>query len=123
MMSEFDPWSFQPASGYSTGLVLAGYQVATFDGDIGKVAEATYGPGAAGLVVDIGPSLIGHRVLLPAGLVKRVDVDDRRIYVDCVSAEIKDAPVYDPDSGIDDDYRAQLGAYYYRDNRPQQTDR
>jgi hypothetical protein len=121
-MSAFDPWTFQPASGYSTGLVLVGYQVATFDGDIGTVDEATYGAGAAALVVDIGSSLTGRRVLLPAALVRRVDVDDRRIYVDCVSAEIKDAPAYDPDSGIDDDYRAQLGALYYRKDRPQQTD-
>jgi hypothetical protein len=35
-------------------LVLVGYEVATFDGDVGKVDEATYDPGTAGLVIDPG---------------------------------------------------------------------
>jgi hypothetical protein len=118
-MSAFDSWSFQPASGYIAGLVLVGYQVATFDGDVGKVDEATYDPGTAGLVVDTGPRAFGRRVLLPAALLKRVDVDDRKIYVDCTKAEIKDAPEHRPDNGIGiGDYRAEVGAYYYRDNRP-----
>ena len=51
-------------------------------------------------------------------MVKRVDVDDRKIYVDRTVTQINDAPDYDPDSGIDDDCRTRLGAYY-SDNRLQ----
>lgn len=115
-MNVFNPWSYRPTTGYAAGMELTGFKITATDGDIGHVDAATYETGSAGLVVDTGPWIFGRKVLLPAGVVERVDVEGRRIYVDHTKDQIKDAPEYDPDEGLDEDYRARLGAYY-RDNR------
>ena len=65
-----------------------------------------------GLVVDTGPWIFGRKVLLPAGVVDRVDTADRKVYVDRTKDQIKDAPEYEDDTGTNDDYRARLGGYY-----------
>ncbi|WP_433015026.1 PRC-barrel domain-containing protein [Kribbella sp. CA-294648] len=111
-MSAFDPWSYRPEAGYTEGSDLVGYKIAATDGDIGKVDEATYEPGAAGLVVDTGPWILGRKVLLPAGVIDRIDHEDQKVYVDRTKDQIKDSPDYDPDSGLNDEYRTRLGGYY-----------
>ena len=65
-MSAFDPWSYRPDNGYSTGLDLVGYKIAAIDGDIGKVDQATYDVGTSSLVIDTGPWIFGRKVILPA---------------------------------------------------------
>ncbi|MBM7790297.1 PRC-barrel domain-containing protein [Tenggerimyces flavus] len=112
--SLFDPWSYRPESGYTEGADLVGYKIAATDGDIGKVDGATHDPGAAGLVVDTGPWIFGRKVLLPAGVIDRIDPDEQKVYVDRTKDQIKDSPPYDPDPerGVDDDYRTRLGDYY-----------
>jgi len=111
-MDPFDPWSYRSTAGYSEGHDLVGYKIAATDGDIGKVDEATYESGAAGLVVDTGPWILGRKVLLPAGVIDRIDPDEQKVYVDRTKDQIKDSPEYDPDAGVDDDYRSRLGNYY-----------
>jgi PRC-barrel domain len=111
-MSAFDPWNYRETAGYTEGTDLTGYKIAAADGDIGKVDEATYESDTAGLVVDTGPWIFGRKVLLPAGVVERVDHDDEKVYVDRTKDQIKDAPEYNPDAGPDDDYRTRLGGYY-----------
>jgi hypothetical protein len=111
-MSASNPWSYRATAGYTEGTDLTGYKIAAVDGDIGKVDEATDQSGTAGLVVDTGPWIFGRKVLLPAGVVERVDHDDEKIYVDRTKDQIKAAPEYDPDNGVDDDYRTRLGGYY-----------
>jgi hypothetical protein len=111
-MSAFDPWNYRDTAGYTEGTDLTGYKIAAVDGDIGKVDEATNEPGAAGLVVDTGPWMFGRTVILPAGVVDRVDHDDQKVYVDRTKDQIKAAPEYDADAGVDDDYRGRLGGYY-----------
>ena len=91
-MSAFDPWSYRPDTGYSTGLDLVGYKIAAIDGDIGKVDQATYDVGTSSLVIDTGPWIFGRKVMLPAGVVDRVDTDERKVYVDRTKDQIKDAP-------------------------------
>jgi len=91
---------------------LAGFKIAATDGDIGKVDEATYEAGTSGLVVDTGPWIFGRKVLLPAGVVDRVDTEEGKVYVDRTKDQIKDAPEYDENAGIDDEYRNRLGGYY-----------
>jgi PRC-barrel domain len=79
----FDPWSYRAETGVSTGgMDLIGYEVEAIDGRIGKIDEATYDVGGSYLVVDTGPWIFGKKVLLPAGTVDRIDVDDRKVYVD-----------------------------------------
>ena len=114
-MSAFDPWSYRDTAGYTEGTDLTGYKIAAVDGDIGKVDQATDQSGTAGLVVDTGPRIFGRKVLLPAGVVERVDHDDEKVYVDRTKDQIKAAPEYNPDTGVDDDYRTRLGGYYYDD--------
>lgn len=111
-MSAFDPWNYRPDAGYTEGSDLVGYKIAATDGDIGKVDEATYEPGAAGLVVDTGPWILGRKVLLPAGVIDRIDHEDQKVYVDRTKDQIKDSPDYDPEAGLNDDYRSQISGYY-----------
>jgi hypothetical protein len=113
-MSTFDPWNYRAESGYAQGIDIVGYKIAAVDGDIGKVDKATDDVGAASIVVDTGPWILGRKVLLPAGVVQRVDTDEEKIYVDRTKDQIKDSPEYDPDVADYDDqeYRDRLGNYY-----------
>jgi hypothetical protein len=78
-------------AGVSPALDLTGFRVTARDGNVGKVDEATHDAGDSYVVVDTG-MLSLKRVVLPAGLVERVDVDERTIYVDCTKEQIKNAP-------------------------------
>jgi hypothetical protein len=111
-MSTFDPWSYRETAGYTEGTDLTGYKIAATDGDIGKVDEATYEIGKASIVVDTGPWIFGRKVMLPAGVIERVDYEDRKVYVDRTKDQIKDAPEYDPDTSSTSDFRDRLGTYY-----------
>jgi len=91
---------------------LTGYTVEATDGDIGKVDEASYDVGSGHVVVDTGAWIFGKKVLLPAGVIDRIESADERIFVSRTKDEIKNSPEYDPERGIDDDYRGDLGAYY-----------
>src|ERR1700753_1682494 len=61
---------------------LAAYHVEALDGKIGSIDEATYEVGSASIVVDTGPWIFGHKVLLPAGTGQRVDHGDHQGSVD-----------------------------------------
>jgi PRC-barrel domain len=93
-------------------LEMAGFEVEAVDGSIGKVDEATYDADASFLVVDTGPWIFGKKVLLPAGLVDRVDRAEEKVYVDRTKDEIEQAPEFDTDTYRDDAYRAEVGDYY-----------
>lgn len=91
---------------------LAGYTVEATDGRIGSVDEATYDVGSACLVVDTGPWIFGHKVLLPAGTVQRIDHAERVAYVDRTKDQIKHSPEYDKETFQTSEYRDRLGTYY-----------
>ena len=112
-MSSFDPWNYRTTAGYTEGTDLTGYKIAAVDGDIGKVDKATDQTGTSTLVVDTGPWIFGRKVLLPVGVVERVDHDDEKVYVDRTKDQIKDSPEFDESSASDDtEYRNRLGTYY-----------
>jgi hypothetical protein len=94
-----------------TRLDLTGYKVEALDGSIGGVDEATYGTDRSYLVVDTGPWIFGKKVMLPAGVIRGVDEDEERVYVNRTKDEIKNAPEFD-ESVTDDTYHASLGSYY-----------
>ncbi len=94
------------------GTDLVGFSVEAIDGGIGKVDEASNDVGASYIVVDTGPWIFGKKVLLPAGLVREVDLDSETVFVDRSKDEIKDSPEFDPDTYRDEAYRAQVGGYY-----------
>ena len=105
-----------------TGNDLTGYGVEAVDGGIGKIDEATYDVGSSFIVVDTGPWIFGKKVMLPAGVIDRVDFDDEKVFVDRTKDEIKEAPEFDEDTYTSDDYRSNLGTYYGRE-RVGTTDR
>jgi len=79
------------------------------------VDEATYDVGASYVVVDTGPWIFGKKVMLPAGVVQRVDLDSETIFVDRTKDEIKNSPEFDENLYRDESYRSQLRSYYYSD--------
>ena len=91
---------------------LTGYSVEALDGSIGKIDEGSNEVGARYIVVDTGPWIFGKKVLLPAGVVDFVDVDDTCVFVQRTKQEIKNAPEFDPDKLRDSSYREQFGSYY-----------
>jgi Protein of unknown function (DUF2795) len=107
-MATMPIWTFR---GVESGVDLTGYEVEARDGSIGTVEEATTQAGQSYLVVDTGTWIFGRRVLLPAGVVERVDSGDRKIFVNRSREEIRDAPEYG-EPGATDLYRQQVGSYY-----------
>src|SRR5678815_397208 len=93
-------------------LQMTGFEVEAVDGSIGKVDEATYDADAGFVVVDTGPWIFGKKVLLPAGLVERVDRAEEKVYVNRTKDEIEGAPEFDADTYREDEYRAEVGDYY-----------
>ena len=82
-MTSRDMYTYRDAGalGLSAGVEIAGYSVEAIDGGIGKVDEATYDVGSSYIVVDTGPWIFGKKVLLPAGVIDRVDSADETVYV------------------------------------------
>ncbi|HET6532475.1 MAG TPA: PRC-barrel domain containing protein [Actinoplanes sp.] len=111
----WDPWTYRRDAGVSAHRAdLAGFAVEATDGSIGTVQRATYEVGSSYVLVDTGPWVSGGRLLLPAGIVSRVDRLVRTVYVDRTKDEIKGAPAFDEDTRSDTEYRARLGDYYGR---------
>jgi PRC-barrel domain len=104
----FQPWEYRPDAGFAVGTDLIGYTVVAVDGDIGHV-EATYDSRPAYLEVDVGSFFGGREVMVPAGLVERIDSAKKKVYVDRTRDQIKDAPRYDQAPA---DYWERLGSYY-----------
>jgi hypothetical protein len=96
------------------GLDLIGYSVEATDGGIGKIDDATNEVGSSYVVVDTGPWIFGKHVLLPAGIIDRVDTDAETVYVNLTKEEIKNSPEWDDERGVDETYRSEVGSYYTR---------
>jgi hypothetical protein len=74
---------------------IVGYDVEATDGLIGSIDESSYDPSCAYLVVDTGTWILGKRRLIPAGVVERVDVEARKVFVALSTAEVKAAPDFE----------------------------
>jgi hypothetical protein len=104
-------WDFRSDVGQER-TELRGMSVEALDGGVGKVDEVVQDPGASFLVVDTGPWILGKKVLLPAGLVSGIDVDDERVKVERYKDEIKGAPEFDQERHGDPAYRDALTRHY-----------
>ena len=91
---------------------LSGFSVEALDGGIGKVDDATYDVGHSFLVVDTAPWIFGKKVMLPAGVVRDVDLDTETVFVNRTKDQIKNAPEFDKDTYRDMQYHDELGGYY-----------
>jgi hypothetical protein len=92
---------------------VSGWDVEALDGSIGKIDEATAEAGNW-MVVDTGFWIFGKKRMLPESVIDRVDVANKKVYVNRTKAEIKDAPDWDADRAGDDDYRRSLDDHYGR---------
>ena len=111
--TSWDPWTYRRDAGVSgIRADLAGFVVEATDGSIGTVEKATHEVGSSYVVVDTGPWIFGGRLMIPAGIVNRVDHHVRKVHVDRGKDEIKNAPTFDKDTSTDDEYRDRLGDYY-----------
>jgi len=63
-------------------------------------------------VVDTGPWIFGKKVMLPAGVIRGIDEDDERVFVNRTKDEIKNAPEFDDAMANDDTYHSSVGSYY-----------
>ena len=91
---------------------LTGFKVEAVDGSIGKVDEATHEAGGSFIVVDTGPWILGKKVVLPAGVIRDVDLDAEMVFVDLTTDEIKNAPEFDEKTYREQSYRNDLVEYY-----------
>src|SRR5215210_8147367 len=104
-----DLWSYREEKGGDIDLV--GFTVYAADGKTGKVDEASHEAGACCLVVATG-GLRGRKVLVPAGLLERVDPESESVHLSASKDQVKEAPDYDPIGVRDENYRAQVAAHF-----------
>ena len=99
-----------------------GFGVEAIDGSIGKVDEATTTAGTGYIIVDTGPWIFGKKVMLPAGVIGDIDIEDEKVHVNRTKDEIKSAPEFDDSLMHDESYHSRVGSYYgtggagYRDD-------
>ncbi len=96
MSIQYDIWTYRiETTDPGMGTDVVGYHVEALDGRIGKVDEASDEVGASSIVVDTGPWIFGKKVVLPAGVIDRVDSEEETVYVNRTKDQIKDAPQLD----------------------------
>ena len=88
-MASMDVWVYSQTTWTQSD--LTGFSVEALDGSIGKVEEATTDGDEDFLVVATG-GLFGKKVMLPVGVVERVDEADEKVWVSRTKEQIKDAP-------------------------------
>jgi hypothetical protein len=91
---------------------IVGYSIEALDGEIGKVDKANQETGISYLIVSTGPWIFGKTVMLPAGVIERVDHANKLVVVSRSKEQIKDAPEYNEDRYQNETYRNELGGYY-----------
>ena len=109
-MATKEMWTY--GGGVRTEADLDGYEVEAQDGSIGTVDEDTNEVGRSYVIVDTGPWIFGRRALLPAGVIERIDHNNRRVYVNRTRDEVRRAPEYDPAAGFSTAYRQRIGTHY-----------
>jgi hypothetical protein len=107
-----DMWSYRDTTLSQTMHDLVGYDVVATDGTIGKVDAATYDVGHSYIVVDTGFWIFGKKRTLPAGVVTRIDHNDRKVFVSLAKDQIREAPDWEEGLERDEVYRKDVGSYY-----------
>lgn len=102
-------------------LDLTGFRVIARDGQVGKVDEATLDAGDSYLVVDTGMFSL-KRVVLPAGLVDNVNVEDRSVHVDCTKKQIRNAPEIPYGNWTSEALHRDLDEYFGRRDEVEEDD-
>ena len=112
-------WTFRGQT--LRGRSLNGFDVDAKDGRLGRVERTASEPTGSYLVVDAGTMApLGGRILLPAGLIDRVDVDDERVHLRATRDEIRAAPAYDWRVPLEQHHRDAFATYYGAEQRARQ---
>jgi len=106
-----DLWTYR-AIDTTTPLELSGLDVEAIDGSIGKIAEASHEPGDSYIVVDTGFWIFGKKRIVPAALIDRIDLNERKVYLNQTKDEVKNAPDWDADQQPTRAYRSAVSDYY-----------
>ena len=109
-MTVAEIWTFDVTTAPTVD--LTGFKVDAIDDSIGKVDEATNEAGGSFIVVDTGPWIFGKKVMLPAGVIRDIDLDTETVFVNRTKDQIKNAPEFDEKRYRDQGYRDELGSYY-----------
>ena len=111
-------WTYRETMSPSTD-AITGFAVEAMDGHIGHIDEASTDVGAGFIVVDTGPWIFGRKVMIPAGAITHVDLDEEHVMLDLTKSQIKNSPPFDPKKHMTDKtYRGRLGEYYEPFFRP-----
>jgi len=105
-----DVWTYRTGLGDTTD--LQGFDVHAMDGDIGSIDEATYDVGASYIVVDTGPWIFGKKVMIPAGAISGVDLENRELWLALTKDRIKSSPEFDESLYRESAYRNDISSYY-----------
>ena len=105
-----DLWNYRPDL-KTTDIDVVGFDVEATDGTIGKIDESSDVFDDAHLVVDTGFWIFGKKRVIPAGAVKQINVEEKKVFVDMTKEQVKDAPDYHPDWG-EQDHREVMAAYF-----------
>jgi hypothetical protein len=104
-------WSFRDQA--VTRIDLTGFDLHAVDGPIGRVAQSIEGSGGGYLIVDPGVAMpLGRHLLVPAGLVDKVDVDNRRVSVRAEREQIRNAPAFEGAEVLDEPARTGMDEYF-----------
>ena len=95
---------------------LTGYSVEAMDGSIGSVDEATWDTEADHIVVDTGKWIFGRKVLIPAGMIELIDLENQSVHLGLTREQIKNGPEYDESrhaaGGLGADFWSPYDDYY-----------
>ena len=92
---------------------VEGYSVQAADGVLGTVTAASSERGRSYLIVATeGSWNRGRTVMLPPGVVTRIDRSAKVIHVRCARAQVGGAPSFENDRYQDAAYRSEVGGYY-----------
>lgn len=92
---------------------VASFEVRARDGSIGTVTQTIRQQGTSYLVVDPGAAMpLGRSVLVPAGLIEKIDVDGGRVDVGADREQIRNAPEHDTGRDLDKRTRGTLERHY-----------
>ena len=110
MTSAADMWHAREGAAPKDDIV--GFSIEATDGEIGRVARANAETGSAHLIVATVPWILGRTVMLPAGVIQRIDYKAEVVHVNRSMDNIKNAPAYHEERHGDESYRSELGGYY-----------
>jgi Protein of unknown function (DUF2795) len=112
-MGMTEVWNFRDEA--LARIDLRGFDVRGRDGAIGQVVEGMEGNAGGYLVIDPGVAMpLGRQLLVPAGLVEKVDVENKRVVVRADRKQIENAPEFDAAQPLDDPPRSVFGNYFHQ---------